>query len=543
MGSEVDPAMEIRVQTQPRRRTIQELSTNEISGFVPIRPKPVINRFPSQPINLENVSRHIKRSERARESRRGAQEWCNIPQCLILNCKLRTHRRLLKRFDTNPLPAKGYTQQTGSSNTNSRAVVQNRHLLPQGAVEWFPKLPFEKSEEPEFRELFHHFTITQYDIIDALLHPPPFTDSGRRHQANFKQWNFQTAMSNPVYSLNFITWTHYRLSSQRISCDADRTTAKLHYLVMKYLRTELENYTPEKIRELIPIIMTLAILDLTVGRYDALSFHRNAAKHIVAASGGFHNLGDFIFYAENLDQMLSTVTGLPPLFSSMPTRGLERPLRRPQVYGAAFDSRTTIGDLDEDVLYYCSGICRAIEILEANNLDFNPENRTDLVAAGTDIHYFWFLRSHLHVLYNHVQSWEFPHNPKSQFVLLATKIVDYMVLMNNYIAGVPARIAERLQQMLEHEDLEHNWADWQDVLIWMFFVVNMVEGRKGSKAWTLKSLILLLNKRYGPLCWPPSWRDLELRKLRTFAWSHKCLDKRFRIVCDTMQHTTWGTAG
>lgn len=534
MGSEEDPAIEIRAQTQRPRQAIQELSSNVKSTYVPIRPKPVTNRY----LSHRNVSRHIKRFERARESRHGVQERCDIAQCLIPNCRLRTHRRSLDRPDKDPYTGESFTQDIGKSNADPKVAVQAMDLLPQGGVEWFPNLPFERSEEPEFRKLFHHFVVTLYDTIDALIRPPRFTESERRRQANFKQWNFEMAISDPIYSLNFIAAAQIQLGSKRVSHGAEQTTAKLHNLVMKSLRVRLEKSRPEKMREVISIIMTLAILDMAAGRYDTLSLHRNALKHVVAASGGYHNLGNFIYYAENLDHMLSNVTGLPPLFSSMPARGIERPLRRPQVYGAAFDSKSMIDDLDEDVLYYCFGICRAIEILEVNDLDFTPENRRLLGTANTELHYFWFLRSHLHVLYCHVQPRESFQNPKSRFILLATKIVDYMVLMNNYLASIPARVAEKLQRLLECEDLEQNWVGWQDVLIWIFFALNMVEDRKDDKAWRLKSLILLLNKRYGTSNWPLNWRKRELRKLRTFAWSHKRLDRHFHTICDTVERIT-----
>lgn len=65
-------------------------------------------------------------------------------------------------------------------------------------------------------------------------------------------------------------------------------------------------------------------------------------------------------------------------------------------------------------------------------------------------------------------------NSREQCILLATKVVEYLALMDNYIAAISVTLAGRLRKILSKHDIVVVWQGWEDVLMWITLVLVCV---------------------------------------------------------------------
>jgi hypothetical protein len=88
------------------------------------------------------------------------------------------------------------------------------------------------------------------------------------------------------------------------------------------------------------------------------------------------------------------------------------------------------------------------------------------MAQSVDTHYFYFLRTHLANEFIHLNAEFADSYGKARCMLLATKIVDYLVLLDNYIGTIPVFLASKVRECLTVQDIAKEWNGMEDVLLW-----------------------------------------------------------------------------
>ena len=228
--------------------------------------------------------------------------------------------------------------------------------------------------------------------------------------------------------------------------------------------------------------------------------------------------------------MIALHTARPALYGGRQPRAMLRPSRFEHKYGTYFDIPQK--ELPQVLIDYCQDTCRAIEILEGQGIVFDPVKAKR--AESIDTHYFYFVRSRLANEFIYLNA-EFANCfNKARCILLATKIVDYLVLVDNYINTIPIFLATKLRECLEHQNIAEEWSGVEDVLIWVLWVAICVP--RIDKNVENYFTILLANhaetiNRRTPLS--PDWNKegVQYRWARRFVWA-SALDDKLDRVCD-----------
>ena len=289
---------------------------------------------------------------------------------------------------------------------------------------------------------------------------------------------------------------------------------------MEQLRALLDSYDPQRhAGAMITMMMALVVLDLHAGRRDTLHAHKKALIQIIDLRGGLHMAGPAIPFAYNLDKMLATQLDQAPIYTSWAS--LVVPVQRASVYAERYGLRfrcTGRADLDEGVLQYSIETCRAIEILEGEGWEFSGRRQ----PRTCEIDYLYFLRNRLIGKFAHLNARTLGEGSKSRCVLLATKIVEYTVLMDTYIQAIPMKVADDLKVAVGSDGLEI-WEGGMDVLLWTSFVLLCMPVSWKGKGWAAGLASRVLTRMAS------SWVDDDwfssrvLEVLRSFVWS----DTRF----------------
>lgn len=462
---------------------------------------------------------------------------CGIPICKRLPCTLNSHRRY----------AKTLLDKSRRSRKNSRAGLQRSvtghrgHTSPSSIVltlskaGGFPELPLNglDKQHPILRKLFHDFFITVVDKLHVLLRPPgPNAQSWRKQR---QQHLFNTATGSTVDCINLIGTAHnYSVNNPRIDDTGHTTGIVIQSQLMQLLRDMLNDYDPRAHAEhVLSIILTVAIADLAAGRSERLLAHRQAMIRVIDSCGGIHNISQVIPLAMNLDRILAVTNALPPLSTTW--ANVTIPVQRAPLYPAVYDSFFSCGDkggrvdlIDKDISSYCAEVCRAIEILEGENWAFS----TDATNTGSsEIFYFYYLRDRVTGQFAHLNARFADADSREQCVLLATKIVEYTLFMDNYIAAIPIILAKRVQSILVKHDLDEVWRGWEDVLMWIALVLVCMPNQWSGRTWSIEFCCRTLRRSCGTE-WPDGsdWRRRALTQVRSFVWS-KRLDDALTAAC------------
>ncbi len=207
-----------------------------------------------------------------------------------------------------------------------------------------------------------------------------------------------------------------------------------------------------------------------------------------------------------------------------------RPSRFEHKYGAFFDAPSQ--ELPKILIDYCQDTCRAIELLEGQEIVFDPMKAKS--AEPLDIHYFYYARSRLADEFIHLNA-EFANRfDKARCILLATKIVDYLVLVDNYIITIPIFLAGRIWECLEAQDIAKEWSGIEDVLMWVLLVAACVpqidEKLKNEFIIFLTKHAEIVYER-TPLSTDWNTEGVQYRLARRFVWA-SALDDKLGQVCD-----------
>ncbi len=206
-----------------------------------------------------------------------------------------------------------------------------------------------------------------------------------------------------------------------------------------------------------------------------------------------------------------------------------RPSRFDHKYGAFFDAAPQ--ELPKALIDYCQDTCRAIELLEGQEIVFDPVKAKR--AESPDIHYFYFVRSRLANEFIHLNA-EFANRfDKARCILLATKIIDYLVLLDNYIITVPIFLAEKIRECLEAQDIVMEWDGMEDALMWVLWVAACVPqiDMKLKKDFMFLANQAEINYEGTPLSTGWNKEGVQYHRARRFVWAG-VLDDKLGKVCD-----------
>ena len=293
---------------------------------------------------------------------------------------------------------------------------------------------------------------------------------------------------------------------------------------MRLLRDILNDYKPQShAAQVLSIIFTVAIADLAAGRPERLFAHRQAVNKVLDSCGGSHYILEAVPLAVQLDRVIAITTNLPPLCTTWAsvTLPVQRAAFYPAIYGSFFtagnDARVNL--IDKDISNYCSDVCRAIEILEGENWSFIDEIPN---TNSSEIYYFYYLRERVAGQFAHLNARFASADSREQCVLLATKIIEYLLFMDNYVVAITVNLATRLQSILVKHDLAKVWQGWEDVLLWITFVLVCMPNQWSGRAWSIELCGQTYQHLYGAE-WPDSWvwEKIALAEARSFVWSSR----------------------
>ena len=467
---------------------------------------------------------------------------CQVVICTRPNCALRTHHRYgsngaqsassssqsrhSDHHDTDEEP-----HRSGTSSPSSHSDIS----IINGGVDGLPTLPLDGIHKSVFRKHFHQFFGQEYAKVTLLLVPPPITKNEKAAAARKKYETLETALTIPAFCLNCIAAAHHQTVFRKDSNCPDANTMLIHSKITMLLRGQLIKADRRELKDLLYIIFTLVMYEMAYHknrRAYALPLHRSAIGQVVAHYGGVQNMGEAIPYVYSLDRILSLFTDEMPRYAPRINRTIRRPCKDPYIYGAFFESPGSTM-IHQSVREYGFDTCRAIDLVERTGWIFGYTKASS--DSMVDIHYLYFLKDCVINQYAYLNAEMAGNRDISRCILVATKMVEYVVLQDTYFVTVPMHLADKLHNMISGTtDTTIIWTGLTDVLIWILFVLTCVPVPWEKRQWALMLLKLQLDSRHTSHLWPFEWRETELGNLRQFAWSETRLNDSFRNTCNEL---------
>ena len=425
----------------------------------------------------------------------------------------------------------------GESSTQARISTELQPAL-SGAT-GFPALPLDETESrnPALQKLFHDFFVKLIDRLHMIVVPPKSGYSSwlveRRNEL------FSNGTVRRLDCLNYLGATHTYFSIRsRVEVKDDPASLTLHNSLIKTLRDVLANYRPAKDADrVISVIFTLVIESLNADpsrRSSTLQAHREAMIKIVDSRGGLHHFGNAIPFTMNLDRVLATQLGKTPLYTTWESVNL--PIQRahlyPAIYGSFFDIDDRCNEIDPEILSYCTEVDRAIEILEGEDWHYNGDPKT--TSPTPEIFFLYYFRDRLIGKFAHLNARTFSHTSRDRAILLAAKVVEYLVLLDNYIAAISIVTANRLIEVLNAQDLTETWKGWEDVLQWIMSALGCMPTFWAGQAacddiW--RKVLRWSNGVGEGFEWLGESRAKQRQNSLRFVWSKTRLDEPFEEAC------------
>ena len=223
-------------------------------------------------------------------------------------------------------------------------------------------------------------------------------------------------------------------------------------------------------------------------------------------------------------------TARPALYGGRQPRDMLRPSQFKHTYGVFFN--TSQKGLPQILIDFCQDTCRAVEIFENQNIVFDPVEAKR--TGSNDTHYFYFVRSRLANEFIHLNAGFADSFDKAKCILLATKIVDYLVLVDNYISTIPMFLATRIKECLERQIIVEEWSGTEDALIWVIWVAACVpQIDKNIKRVLMNFLTNQAETVYWRTQFSSDWnkQGVHYQFARRFVWA-SALDDKLGLVCD-----------
>lgn len=523
--------------------------------LIPLLPKPV--ELPERPL-LRNITRPRLESRLSSQSRPRStlSGPCGLPQCDQIPCRLISHRQRSRALTHESNDA---TRTAGSGRGLTLSRRRGIKPVPSEVVQpaiikgaGFPALPWTGSpqSDPVLRRLFHDFFVKLVNRILALVVPPfpGYTEWLRGHHQEL----FQNGTQVQLDCINFVGAAHaYVVARSRSGPDStftDPVGIKIHNDLMKNVRSTLQQYDAEKDAEnVLSAIFTLVLEDICTSQsptsQSTLLAHRAAMERIVASRGGLHNMKYSIGLTCALDRLIALQIGEAPRYSTWEsaTLAVQRAPLYAAVYGEFFETAEDGRNIDEDVLSYCNEVNRAIEILEGEKWKFSGEAR----ESTPEIFYLYYLRDRVETKFVFLNARSISEGTKDRCILLAAKIVQYMVLMDGYIASTTMLVSHQLRKIIQAQNIQEVWQGWENVFQWIIFVLACIPDYCAERPWAISLCLESLQRVYGLQDWPTGWEDKQLENLVRFVWSLDRLDDAFKETCvrmkDMVHHSLKGS--
>lgn len=502
--------------------TPSALTARKVRPLLPLLPKPAI----VTPV------RQIARPRLSRTQTPRLPGPCGIPICEKLSCRLTSHRAYARRL-------KQYAaRSTGSDDTidddDFQAEASSSHLSPNALITTtVPKLPLPDGQQnnPIFRKLFNDFFLLLTTRM-MLLVVPPF----QNYAAWLKQrqkFLFENGINSALDCLNYVGAAHCYFAPRagRSMGKEDEVGLAVQNGLLKALRDSLEKYDPHTHAErVLSIILTLVIAEIN-SRPDTrtLLAHKDAMIKVVNSYGGLHHLGYSTPFAMALDRMISVQLGSKPLYTTWAsvTIPISRAALYPQKYGEAFECYLDPKLIHPDIRMYSREICRAIEILEGENWTF----REVYNPPSNELYYFHYLKDRATGLFAHLNARTFHDNTEERCLLLAAKVVEYIVVMDNFVPAIAMTNADRLHQLLKQQRDRKFGGKWKQATMWMHFVLGCMPDYWPNKRRAIELLHDALRRSYDNRPWPEGWQEEQLTNCRRFVWSNSRFDTIFEVTC------------
>lgn len=383
------------------------------------------------------------------------------------------------------------------------------------------------ADTPLFRYLFLEFCSRVYDRFGILLSPPPIDPT-------LKKASVALAMTSEAYCLNAIASVSNDIMMRRKDKDGNRTATVLYGKTMSVLRAQVANFEIAEIDNLLMIIMTLALFDIVHFNFSNLDVHRQGMDQLVSRAGGVHNLTTSLYIVLHLDRVIAIFTGALPLYARPINRDIRRPNRHPEVYGSYFDSAEGRACIDPPVCDFSSDVSRVFELFEGANISFDPRI-ANVPVASADVLYFYFSRERVAIDFTQLNHRYWEKRCRSRCVLLATKILDYSILVDNYINVIPVFLAIKLRENMDvlRGSRQNFWQGDEDILTWLLFVLVMMPDSPNREDWAFGCLRRMLTNKYNTFL-SLSWKMEELQNMKKFVWCSSRLDEAFLKTCDEL---------
>ena len=195
--------------------------------------------------------------------------------------------------------------------------------------------------------------------------------------------------------------------------------------------------------------------------------------------------------------------------------------------------------VDKDVCNFCCDESRIFELFDAAKISFDPRT-ANTPTASADVLYFYFSRERLAIHFTHLNH-KYSHQLGiSRCVLLATKILDYTILLDNYLDPIPKFLASKLRETLDKMEVKSPsaWTGHEDILTWILFILVITPDMLRDGKWALSRLGKLLAIKHDGFSLAASeWRGEELQNVKRFVWCSSRLDEAFWEICKTLEHS------
>lgn len=477
-----------------------------------------------------------KSSERTAIRRPGP---CGIRACEKLSCNLESHRHYSKEYGIHALQKRntssteGSSEKLGMTSRSGASTPQIQKTVAKSAG--FPDLPVKPTvSNPTVQYLFQEFFNHQLGGLLKLIVAP--FEGYEKWAQNRHVELFEHGTQNELDCLNFVgaAYMHILGHSRVPEEQSTETGIMVHSQVLKGLRALLGNFEPARdIDRVLSFMYTLVMFGLLEPEKSmiALLSHKKAMIRVIESCGGLHNCGPNMSLAISLDRLIAVVTETEPVYSSWIHSKIpfQRAAKYPVSYGAFLTSDRANELISEDVLGYCLETCRAIEILEGEDWTFTAEPSD----PSGEIYFLYYLRERISNQFVHLNARMAQQATNcAKCVLLATKLVEYAILWDNYNTMLPFMIADRLMNLLAKQDLFAMWEGSEDALKWILFGLTCVskhwKGRGRAVSLCRKTFEVLFNGD-----WPEDWKEEQRLLLYRFVWSSR-LEDAFVNACEEL---------
>lgn len=491
-----------------------------------LRPKP-------DPIAKSLPLKHAKPVRSRLVSLRNPYSGCLISLCRTRKCRLLTHHR--GNFTKSSDKQDAITKELTATYSDLRLGE-----IPDLKLDAFPRLPGDLLEIGEARRLFHTFFSYDYPRQQALLFPPSTLSATKQLNRVMRQDALDKALSSAVYCLTYIASAHLHEQNRMDDLSPNKVSGVLRGKLLQLLREKLDNFTAAESENIILVILTIVQFDMALIQRTAFDGHRNALQLLINKRGGIHNLQYATQYVLVLDRILAMYTGKPPLYAERIDRKFLRPPKVEPRYGFGFDVNNKQLELDPKVLVFCFDVCRAIEIVEHENWNFEPDRALESFDPS-QIQYLYFLKYHIHNTFAHLQADPLLNPEKSKPVLFAANVVAYLILQINFLPAITLLLVKRLRSSLQAQKLPEDWFGYGDILCWIMCTLLTNPGYWDGTVWAQECLTRLVNEKYGYNEWPNSWVHDQLENVKSFVWSSR-LDRGLKVALHQLEQSRFASS-